>query len=174
MVIDYIGKQKKRFHHDCHEQHLKDQEFKEKEKEELNELYETIKDLCDVNIIPPSFMGLIQRLRNGDPLIGMRKNDKRQFKQGFPYPVIQKAYEIKSDLIQWKRGQWDGSTGRFLTFVLFYYITDIIEDTNEQWEEEKRQLAEQERNDHIIQGMIGEEWTFNNEENNHDISDLLD
>ena len=170
------GSVKKRYHvQNCYDKYLADQEFKKKEKEEWDSCYQTIKELHDLNgDVPPSFIGLIQRLRNGNSLMGMRKTDTKHFKQGFPYTVIQMAYEEKADLIKWKRSSWNGSTGRFLTYVLFYYITDIIEDVNGQFESQKKQLKEQQRQQELVKGYTDDNWSFKNETRNNNISDLLD
>lgn len=138
MVKVKVGKVNKRYHRqNCYNEYLEDQEFKKWEREQLDLCYEVIKDVCDVSTITPSFMGLIQRLRNGNPIVGMRKEDTKKFKQGFPYEAIALSFEKQRDLIKWKKNQWDGSSGRFLHYVLTYYIMDVIEDANNQLETSK-------------------------------------
>lgn len=168
------GKQKRRYHaYKCYDLYLEDKAFKEQESKELDQLYETIKKVCGISVIPPSFMGLIQRLRNGDPIIGMKKGDKKHFKQGFKYPVIQKAYEQKADLIKWKKDSWDGSIGRFLTFVLFYYIMDVIENVNEEWERQEQRKKRLEYTKQDITFEADEQITYTKQNDELDISKFL-
>ncbi|MBM7598252.1 hypothetical protein JOC34_000609 [Virgibacillus halotolerans] len=99
MVIDYIGKQKKRFHPKCHKRFLAEAEFKRVEKKEMDELVETIKDIHDIKLIPNQFYSFLQDIRNGNELFGNVGTKKS--KQGYSYAHIAKAYESNIDQINW-------------------------------------------------------------------------
>jgi len=159
---------KVRYHQSCHDK-------QKRENREWDDCYNTILDAHGAEVIPPSFVGLLQRLRNGNPITGMRKGDTKHFKQGFPYPVIAECYRQKKDLILWKKRQWDGSDGKFFHFVLSFYILDIINGVNYKMENEKLVKQKEEQQSQLAKDYYDEdeEWTFNNEKNKNDISDLL-
>lgn len=122
MVIDYIGKQKKRFHHNCHKQYLEDQEFKRKEKEELDDLVETIKEVHNIEIIPNQFYSYLQDLRNGNELFG--RIGQKKSKQGYTYMTIARTYEYCRDSIDWARNNRDFKG----TLPMLKYTMAIIRD----------------------------------------------
>ena len=174
MTIVKVGKQNKRYHaQNCYGQYLKDQEFKKREKEEWDSCYKTIQEVCDVTMIPPSYIGLVQRLCNGDPVIGMRKEDVKHFKQGFPYPVIEQAYLQHADLIKWKKSQWNGKSSMFLQFVLTFYVLENIEDVNEEVKRKKDQERQMEYVDQDMDFVIDNQVTYKKQDDEMDISKFL-
>jgi hypothetical protein len=50
-------------HATCEEQYRKDKEFKAKERKEMDELYETLKRLYGIKLLPKSFFTQIQQYR---------------------------------------------------------------------------------------------------------------
>lgn len=91
-------------HKDCYEQHVKNKEFYKKEYIELDSLYETIMRIHQLKSFPPNFFPMIQELRNGTILVGRKK--KKKYKEGYPYPLIEKTYEYCQESIEyWKKNK---------------------------------------------------------------------
>lgn len=90
--------QKKYYHENCYEEHLKDKAFKEKEREELDKLTEVIKDIYGVKVIPNNVYPFLQDLRNGNKFFG--KNDYK-YKQGYSYELIAETFEYCSETIEY-------------------------------------------------------------------------
>lgn len=95
MYIESNEKNKQRkiyWHYDCWE-------FKCNEQKELDELYNTIKDIHGYPSLPPPFFVYLQDLRNGT--IKLNKRKIKKYKEGVPYSVIRKAYEMNRKKIHW-------------------------------------------------------------------------
>jgi len=91
MVPVLKGKSKVYVHEHCKEEYEKQQSFKQKETKELEDLIVNyVSKIHRTNAIPHSYYPLVQDLRNGT--IRKGKIIKRQYKEGFPYPVIARAY----------------------------------------------------------------------------------
>lgn len=117
------GTQKKRYHKlNCYDLYIKDQEFKKKEKEELDELVEVIKKVHGIETIPSQFYSYLQDIRNGNELFGRIGNKKS--KQGYPYKTITATYEECLDSINWARNNRDFKG----TMALLKYTRAIILD----------------------------------------------
>lgn len=82
---------RKYFHSECHQRYLKDKEFKEKELEKLDELYQYLLKLHDVKSLDARQMEKIQDLRNGTVKVNNRKIIK--YKSGVPYEWMLKTYQ---------------------------------------------------------------------------------
>lgn len=172
MVIDYIGKVKKRFHKDCHRKHLADLEFKKKEKEELDELVEVIKRVHGIEIIPHQFFSHLQDIRNGNELFG-RVGEKRS-KAGYSYKVIARTYQENTDAINWAMNNRNFSGTLNLLLYTRAIVKDKIAGVQYKIDNERSQLEDQQRHTELIKDYMEDDWTFNNEDNENDISDLLD
>lgn len=134
MYIQLTGKNKnvkKYWHYDCWD-------FKCKELQELDELYNTIKEIHGYPSIPPAFFVYLQNLRNGT--IKLNKKEIKKFKEGVPYPVIKKAYEMNRKKIQWVKGN-----KKFKQTIseLMYGFRIIESKINDAFKEMKRKEAEE-------------------------------
>lgn len=115
------GKQKRRYHSEkCYDEYLKDQEYKKREKEELDELIETIKKVHDIKAIPNQFYPFIQDLRNGNEFFG-RIGQKRN-KEGYRYSVIAETYLKCQSNIDWAKANVNFDN----TFGMLKYTLAII------------------------------------------------
>ncbi|WP_079709758.1 hypothetical protein [Paraliobacillus ryukyuensis] len=154
-----------RYHKSCYDKI-------QQENRDLDALYDEMKRIFDVDKIPESFMGLIQRIRNGNAAIGYKKRDAKKSRQGYPYLVIRDAYLERENMIRWKSQQWDGTTGRFLSFVLHYYIADVIEDVYKRYlrkESQKRMKKDVTQ----TQDYSFDSFAYKEKEDEQDISDML-
>lgn len=88
----------KRYHKHCYQEYLKDKEFKEQERIELDKLVEVIKKLYGVKVVPHSAYPFLQDLRNGTKFFG--RNDYK-YKQGYSYDLIAETFEYCSDTIEY-------------------------------------------------------------------------
>jgi hypothetical protein len=103
---DMIREDDKRYYHIeyCHDKWKRDKEFKQKEKEELDSLVNTIvrlHKLQSVATFPRTFYPFIQELRNDSVLFG---KIERRYKEGLTYKTIEDTYLYCSEKIEWARG----------------------------------------------------------------------
>jgi len=133
MYVELAGRNKdseKYWHYDCWE-------FKCKEQKELDDLYNTIKEIHGYPSIPPALFVYLQDLRNGT--IKLNKNKIRKYKEGVPYPVIKKAYEMNRKKIHWVKGNKTFKQ----TVSEFMYAFKIIESKiNDAFKEMRRKEIE--------------------------------
>lgn len=104
------------FHEDCLKTYLKDKEFKEKEAKELDELYEVIKKLHNLEVLPSNFFSLyLQPLRNGVFKVGKKV---KKYKEGIPYSDMKDSYLFVSSSVEYarKNKEFDGALG-FLRYT---------------------------------------------------------
>ncbi|SDX93859.1 hypothetical protein [Thermoactinomyces sp. DSM 45892] len=101
MEFETQYKQKKYYHKDCFKKHLEDREFKDKERNELDQLVDVIKEIYDVKIIPTVAFPLLQKIRNGEEIYGKRI---KKTKEGYDFSLISEAYSHCSETIRyWNR-----------------------------------------------------------------------
>ncbi|WP_226035742.1 hypothetical protein [Aquibacillus saliphilus] len=123
MVIVKHGKQNKRYHKvECYDLYIKDQEFKQQEKLELDELVEVIKEVHGIEVVPPQFFSYLQDLRNGNQLFG--KVGQKKSKSGYSYKAISMTYEENKDTINWAKNNRDFNG----TMNLLKYTRAIVAD----------------------------------------------
>lgn len=171
MTIDYIGKQKKRFHPDCHEQHLEDQEFKKKEKEEMDDLVETIKEIHGIEIIPSQFYSFLQDIRNGNELFG--NIGQKKSKQGYEYRVIEETYRQCIDSINWAMNNRNfKNTLAMLKYTRAIVMSNIAE-VNEMVKRKEQQEKEMEYVDQDIDFEVDDEVAYKKQDDGMDISQFL-
>lgn len=95
------------WHYDCFEQEIKNREFKESERLELDELWNLVKEIHSLKGVEGSkkifseLICLIQDLRNGTERF--YTGYKYHYKKGFKYSVIKKAYEMNRKKIDYYR-----------------------------------------------------------------------
>ena len=134
MYIQLTGKDKnikKYWHFDCWE-------FKCKEVKEMDELYQTIKEIHGYPSLPQGLFVYLHNLRNGT--IKLNKNEIKKFKEGVPFPVIKKAYEMNRKKIQWAK-----NNKKFKKTIseLMYGFRIIESNINDAFKEMKRKETEE-------------------------------
>lgn len=96
---------KKYYHNEyCHERYLRNKAFKQKEKEELDSLINTIvrlHKLQSISTFPRTFYPFIQELRNDSVLFG---KIERRYKEGLTYKTIEDTYLYCEEKIEWAKG----------------------------------------------------------------------
>jgi len=139
MVVEKIGGQNKRIHKvDCYRKYEREKEFKKKEREELDELVEVIKETHDIGIIPSSFYSYLQDIRNGNELFG--KIGKKKSKDGYSYKVIAKTYKYCQDSIDWAiKNKTFKNTSNLLKYTRAIIINNLEDaemsmEKHEEWE----------------------------------------
>jgi len=96
---------KKYYHNEyCHDRYLRDKAFKQKEREEMDSLINTIvrlHKLQSVATFPRTFYPFIQELRNDSVLFG---KIERRYKEGLTYKTIEDTYLYCAEKIEWAKG----------------------------------------------------------------------
>lgn len=106
LKADMIHEVDKKYYHleYCHEKWLKDKAFKQKEREEMDSLINTIIRLHKFQsaaTFPKTFYPFIQELRNDSVLFGKLE---RRYKEGITYETIENTYLYCEERIEWARG----------------------------------------------------------------------
>lgn len=171
MVIVKDGKQNKRYHKEaCYDEYIADQEFKRKEREEMDELVETIKEVHDIKLVPNQFYSYLQDLRNGNELFG--NVGKKRSKEGYPYRVIAQTYRECQGAINWARDnrEFNGSLN-FLRYTRAI-IVDKIDEVHERVLSRERQEEEITEVDQSGSYEL-DTFTYKEKDDEMDISDML-
>ena len=129
--------QKKYYHKSCYQEHLKDKAFKEKERKELDELIEVIKDIYGAKVIPNNIYPYLQDLRNGTRFFGKRDY---KYKQGYSYELIKETFEYTSETIQYWNARKDFNG---LTSALRYGLAIVCDKLHTV--EERKNKAERQK-----------------------------
>lgn len=165
-------KSKKYYHAEvCHGKFIKQQEFKTKEREELHNLVELIKDIHDKEVIPGGFFPYLQGLRNGDVLFG---KVKKQYKKGVSFNLIADTYEYCKDKIDWaKKNKRFDDTMQELKYGLAIVKNNIdkVKDLN-RIRDIQKQLQEADYKKHC-KDYVETELKYKKKENKNDISEFL-
>lgn len=174
MIAEYTGKSKraKYFHKNCYEEYLKDKEFKEQERRELDQLVEVIKEIYGVKKLPNSVYPYLQDLRNGTEFFGKRGY---KYKQGYPYSLIAEAFDYCSETIQyWLSVKSFNSFMSAFRYGLAVVIDKlpIVEQRRKQ-REKNRELIEK-HIEQIDDSLLVFESSYKKPSNKTDISDFLD
>lgn len=95
-IISNEGTEKERkvnkyYHEKCFPLFLEEAEFKKKEREELDVLYNTIMDLFNTTQVPNVTFSVLASLRNGNSVSDVRSNNGE--KNGYTYLEINQAFE---------------------------------------------------------------------------------
>lgn len=91
MVMYEVKKPRRYFHKECYEMFIKEQEQREKDLMELDELYQYLLRLHNINLLDGRMMEKIQDLRNGSIKINGKKIKK--YKQGVSYSLMLETYK---------------------------------------------------------------------------------
>ncbi|PDZ55767.1 hypothetical protein CON15_19700 [Bacillus cereus] len=84
---------------ECWDKYLENKAFKEKEKEEMDYLWDVFEKVNGFPV-PSRFVTSLQDLRNGSILYG---KVKRRFKQGYSYTLIAETYLECAESIEWAK-----------------------------------------------------------------------
>lgn len=104
LVVVDSGKKpiNKFYHNECYEKFLKEKEFKDKEREELDNLAQVVMKIYGVKILPKNVYPYLQDLRNGTRFFG---RDKKKYKEGYSYDLIAETFEHCSETIEFWNGR---------------------------------------------------------------------
>lgn len=90
---------RKYFHPTCYEMYLNDKSFKEKEIQELDDLYKYLLKLHNVEVLDGRMMEKLQDLRNGSVKLGNKKI--KRYKDGIDYSIILYTYQQEEQNVTW-------------------------------------------------------------------------
>ena len=156
---------------ECYDKHLKQEEIKQKEQKQKHELYETIKRLHKIDVIPHQFFAYIEDLRNGNMMFGQIE---KRYKKGFSYDVIEKTYKYCNSQIDWALDVKDfkGSTMNMLKYTLAI-VKDKINFINKKIKNQQIQEKQMDKASEIMR-PDDKDIEYKKQENKHDISRFLD
>jgi hypothetical protein len=96
-----IRTEKGEYYHqgECYEKHLEHKAFIEKENEEWDALYQYVKELHGLVVVPKAIVVRLQALRNGEDV---RRGKKiKRYKMGAEYSLMLEAYLLAEKDIKW-------------------------------------------------------------------------
>lgn len=166
------------FHEECLEIYLKEKEFKDKEQKELDEFYDVLKRIHNLDVIPSNFFrDYIQPLRGGFFKSG--KKTKR-YKEGIPYSVMKDSYLFIEKTVEYyrKNKEFKGSLD-FLKYT-FSIMVDKMPMAKKKKKQEEFAKVIQNENTNIKQSQddiafAEREYNFKKKSNGGvDLSNLLD
>ncbi|PGO60618.1 hypothetical protein [Priestia megaterium] len=167
---------KKFYHENCYQKLLEERAFKEKEYWELDALRLVVQKIYGIDPLPSSAYGLLQKIRNGEPVFGSKQNIGKRYKEGYSYPLIQETYEYCSDTIEWANANknFDGFMGAFRYGLAIIIDKLYIVEQRAKERERKRLLI-----DKHIEKISEDEQIFETNykkpsKSKGDISDFLD
>lgn len=173
MEVEFVGAKNtpKYYHPNCFLEHLKDKEFKELERQELDKLVEVIKNIYGVKTIPNNAYPYLQDLRNGTKFFG--KYDYR-YKEGYAYDLIAEAFLYCSDTIEY----WNArKTFNGFTNALRYGLAivcdklSIVENRRKEREKQKLQIERHLENANEEDQIFEESYKKPSKRKNTDIFD---
>lgn len=170
---------------ECYQKYLDHKEFTKKENEEWDELYQYIKKLHNVVVVPPANVVRLQALRNGNDL--KKGKPYKRYKMGAEYSLMLEAYllaedEIKKSIATKLKDSNDVS-------AINYCISIMTNKLNQAWknrqkakeakEENKKLERKIEEMSDVVKKMREVQQNLisvskNNDENEIDITTLLD
>jgi hypothetical protein len=172
MDFDLIGKTKKYYHKGCYQAHLKEKEFKELERIELDKLVEVIKEIYGVKTIPNNAYPYLQDLRNGNKFFG--KYDYK-YKQGYTYELIAETFNFCSDTIEYwnARKSFSGFTNalRYGLAIVCDKLS-VVEERRKQQEKQKLLIEKHLENVDVEEQVF--DSNYKKPSKRTDISDFLD
>lgn len=163
----------------CMEQHLQEQAFKDREAKELDELYEVIKRLHRLDVLPSTFFsGYLQPLRNGVFKMGTKV---KKYKEGIPFPLMKETYLYIENTIDWARTnrKFDGALAELkYIFAAMVDKLPIVKKRMRQSEFAKGVAAEKSQSSQSQDDIafMEREIIFKKKDNGkgRDLSDILD
>lgn len=134
MVKEVIYNQNKYFHPSCHENWLKEKEFKQKENESWIELFEFVKAVHNFQTLGTGIIEALQNLRHGT--VKFRGTVVKKYREGVPYDVILQAYKKSERQIgkirESKGGDFKSDHAEFM-----YCFSVVISKVNEVFRQQK-------------------------------------
>lgn len=178
MEYDLVGikkKVKKYYHKECFQQYLKEKEFREQERKELDELVEVIKDIYGIKAVPNSAYPFLQDLRNGTKFFGKRDY---KYKQGYKYSLIKDTFIYCADTIEYWNAtkQFDGFMNAFKYGLAIVCDKLFIVEKKNKEKEMKKTILEKKQETYTKNNedlSINKEVQINDKKDDMDISDLL-
>lgn len=91
----------KKFYHteECHKKYIEQQEYQKQENKKWSDLYEYIKDLHGLIIIPPWNVTRLKNLRKG--VDTKEKKEYQRYRIGVEFDLMLDAYKLQEDKIKW-------------------------------------------------------------------------
>jgi hypothetical protein len=175
MEVEYIGEKNtpQRYHKACYQMHLKDKEFKEQERVELDKLVEKIKEIYGVKTIPNTCYPYLQDLRNGTKFFG--KYDYK-YKQGYTYQLIAETFDYCSDTIEYWNGRksFNGFTSalRYGLAIICDKLS-IVEQRNKDRERQQMLIEKHVETTEVVDDEFKSNFK-KKKKSNTDITDFLD
>lgn len=161
MEFELVGNAKpvkKYYHKHCYQEFLKDKEFKEKEKKELDSLVETIEDIFGLHKqkLPQQAYPFLQKLRNGEKVFGKQTTGKR-YKEGYKYSLIEETFRYCEDTINYWLGvkDFNGFMGAFK-----YSLSIVIDKIYQVEQRVQQQEQAKEMIEHHVENTIDEDNIF--------------
>lgn len=153
----------------CKNEFIADKEFKKKERQEKDNLVDTIMQVHRIPIIPSQFYPYLEELRNGDVVFG---KIKKKYKEGVPYSVIRDTYLYCQKDILWAKETKDfkGSTLQELKYGLAI-VKDKISLIYKRHQQQKRMSDDI---DDVYIEQTERDVIYNKKDNDGDISQFLD
>lgn len=171
---DLMIKGKKGYYHpDCYKKFEKHQAFIDKELQERDLLWETIKEIHNLIDIPDGFMSQwVQKYRNG-MIIG--KDAIKKYKKGVPYIVMRDAYLICRREIEATKKNIEFESDIQELIYCFKIIQGRVNDAYRKQQKKKMQAEKEKQIENQVQESIVEEpqQFNNNREDELDISEFL-
>lgn len=167
------GSTNKYYHSECLQKHLKHQAFIDKELKESDELWEVIKDIHGIVMMPSDFYAKwIQRLRNGT--ITEKGRLVKKYRQGVPYVVMKDAYLLCRKDIKYHKTTKNFESDMQELIYCFKVVLSKINDAYARQARKAKQETINNRVDNLVQdGLEQPEVEANNKDDDMDISDLL-
>lgn len=90
-----------RYYHinDCHQQYIEQQEYQKQENKKWSDLYEYIKELHGLIVLPPWNVTRLKNLRKG--IDTKEKKEFQRYRIGVEFDLMLEAYKLQEDKIKW-------------------------------------------------------------------------
>lgn len=132
MEFEIVGKKRKvrkYYHKQCYAEHINEKKFKQDEAEKLDKLKNTIEEIYNIKMLPQQAYPFLQKIRNGENVFGgrNRNENRKRYKEGYGYDVIERAYKICEKTIQYyNKNKFNNSSTGFMN-VFKYGLTIIMD-----------------------------------------------
>jgi len=168
---------------ECYQKYLDHKEFIKKENEEWDELYQYIKKLHNVVIVPPANVVRLQALRNGNDL--KKGKPYKRYKMGAEYSLMLEAYLLAEKDIKWAiANKLDNKND---VQAINYCISIMINKLNQAWKNRQKNKEAKYENNRIekqikemsevakrVRNIQNESSIITQNDNDIDITTLLD
>lgn len=184
-VSDSGRKMRKYFHHKCLIKHKEKQKFIDEEKKRLDDLVKFVgsihnipKNESGVPLLPRQWYHWIQDLRNGTNRYTKGFKIQKQYKKGVGYDVLEEAYKLSRDGIQWAKmsKKFKDTLGeiRYGLAIVCNKIPDAVRSIERKDHEEKIAKIREEQLIKEMKESDNREVKLNKDRASYDISDFID